>query len=196
MAKVLQVSVLLLASVLAINAQVPTCPNIIPISGWGARAGRFVPVLSIRPAPFVVVHQTGTAGCTTQMECSAVIRDIQSFQLDGNGWPEISYHFLIGGDNRIYAGRGWGRMGQNVDAFSNQAINVGYIGTFAQNPPTAETQALLNTLIDCGIESRALAANVAVVSQCQVTRIVSCEGSAIHTWIQGHPRFQATPTPV
>lgn len=57
---VLQELVLIFAGILAVSAQGPSpCPYIVPRSGWSGRDARFVPVLPIRPAPFVVVHPTG-----------------------------------------------------------------------------------------------------------------------------------------
>lgn len=159
MAKFLQVSLLVLAGVLAVSAQ---CPAIIPRNGWSTRESRFVSVLPIRPTPLVVAHPTGTDTCFTQAECSALIREIQTFQMDANGWPEISYHFLIGGDNRIYQGRGWGRLGQNVGQFSNQAINVGFLGRFVDETPSAEALEAFESLVGCGVSEGALTANVAV----------------------------------
>lgn len=193
MTKILQVSFLVVAAILAVSAQ---CPAVIPRGGWSTRTARIVPVLPIRPAPFVIVHPTGTEPCTSQAGCSAAIREIQDFQVDGNGWPEISYHFLIGGDNRIYAGRGWGRQGANVERFSNQAINIGYIGRFNNDRPTAEAAALLDSLVACGISAGALASDVNVIAQCQVTGIVSCEATTIFEWISEHSRFTQNPQPV
>lgn len=193
MAKVLQVCFLIFAGLLAVSAQ---CPNIIPRGGWNARTPRAVPVLPIRPAPFVVVHATQTAPCTSQADCSAIIRDIQTFQMEANGWPDISYHFLVGEDNNIYEGRGWGRLGQNIDQFTNQAINIGYIGTFATTTPAESAAALLDSLVNCGVSAGALAQNVEVVAQCQVTRFVSCPASTIFEWISEHERFTDSPTPV
>jgi hypothetical protein len=195
MAKFLQVSVLLALGFIAVSAQ-SNCPAVVPRGGWNARDIRNVPVLPIRPAPFVIVHPTGTNSCSTQAECSEIIRNIQDFQTQANGWSDISYHFLIGGDNRIYAGRGWGRMGENVEGFSNQAINIGYIGRFNDAAPNAEAAALLDQLVNCGIAERALATNVRVIAQCQAARFVTCEATRIFSWISEHPRFVATPRPV
>lgn len=193
MSKILQVLFLTLAGLLAVSAQ---CPQIVPRAGWSTRDARFIAVLPIRPTPFVIVHPTGTSSCTTQTACSEIIRNIQTFQMDANGWPDISYHFLIGDDNNIYQGRGWGRMGENVEGFNNQAINVGYIGSYTQNPPSAATIELLESLIACGISERALDQNVEVVAQCQVTRMVSCAATTIFDWISEHPRFSENPRPV
>lgn len=195
MAKVLFVSFLAFAGVLAVSSQ-SVCPDIIPRAGWAARTPRSIPVLPIRPAPFVIAHPTQTPPCRTQAECSATIRDIQAFQMEANGWPDISYHFIIGSDYRIYEGRGWGRLGENVGGFSNQAINVGFIGTFNQNPITEGGLVALDALIACGISAGALAQNVDVAAQCQVTNIVSCSATTVFGWVSEHPRFTANPVPV
>ena len=196
MEKVLLVSFLIFAGVLAASAQ-NACPDIIPRGGWSARTPRFVPVLPIRPAPVVVVHPANTTPCRTQAECSETIRNIQTFQMEVNGWPDISYHFMIGADYRIYEGRGWGRLGENIELFTNQAINIGFLGTFAVEPPSEAASELFDALIACGISQGALAQDVAVVAQCQVNpRIVSCERSTIFNWVTEHPRYEADPRPV
>lgn len=196
MEKVLLVSFLIFAGVLAVSAQ-NACPEIIPRGGWSARTPRFVPVLPIRPAPLVVIHPANVAPCTNQAACSEAIRNIQTFQMEVNGWPDISYHFLIGADYRIYEGRGWGRVGENVENFTNQAINIAYLGRFAVDPPSERATELLDSLIACGIAQGSLAPDVVVAAQCQVIpRIASCERSTIFNWITQHPRFESDPTPV
>lgn len=197
MVKVLLISFLIFAGVSAISAQ-NECPYIIPRGGWNARTPtRVVPVLPIRPAPVVVIHATNTVPCDNTVACSAFIRDIQSFHMEANGWPDISYHFLIGADYRIYEGRGWGRIGENVERFTNQAINIGFLGTFNRDPPSERVTALINSLIECGISEGALDQDVVVVAQCQVNpRIVSCDRTTIFNWISEHPRFEAEPRPV
>lgn len=193
MGRILEVTILLLAALTAVSAQ-DNCPDIISRLAWGSRTtSADVPVLPIRPAPFVIIHHTQTEVCTNIVNCSPIIRDIQSFHMAGNGWRDISYHFLMAADYRLYEGRGWGRRGENVGGFTNQAINVGLIGTFQVDPPTDDVLEVLDNLIACGISQGALASNVAVIAQCQVTSIVSCEGSTIFDWVSQHPRFIANP---
>lgn len=116
--------------------------------------------------------------------------------MEANQWRDISYHFLIGEDNRIYAGRGWAREGQNVEDFSNQAINIGYIGSFVNGRPSESAAALLESLIECGVSQRTLAQNVSVVAQCQVVPFVGCDQSSIFEWISENPRFEENPQAV
>lgn len=196
MSKIILVSVLVIASVLAVAAQ-SACPTIVPRQGWLARTpGLPLPLLAVRPAPFVIVHPTATAACSTPDVCSEQLRNIQDFQMEGNGWRDISYHFLIGEDNRIYAGRGWAREGENVDEFNNQAINVGYIGSFNTVQPTEAAAALLDSLIECGISQGTLAEDVRVIAQCQAVPFVGCAQTTIFDWISENPRFESDPTAV
>lgn len=190
-----QVLFLVLAVTAVVTAQ-NNCPVIFPRGSWSTRSASFIPVLPIRPAPFVVFHPTQQQPCASLATCSPIIRDIQTFHIEANGWPDISYHFLIGADYRIYEGRGWGRVGVNVDRFSNQAINVGLIGGFSTSVPSVNATNVINEFINCGISVGALAADVTVLAQCQVTNMVSCEATTIFQWLSDHSRFVSNPRPV
>lgn len=180
-------------------AQQIECPEIVTRAAWGGIPARHVPVLPIRPAPFLIVHATHLTIdeiCITIPGCAAQIRDIQSFQMLANGWPDISYHFIMTAQHIFYTGRGWGRMGENVGDYNNQAINVGFLGTFHQDMPGSETTETFNQFIECGIAQGFLDANVRVLAQCQVTGIVTCNSSNLHEWLSSNPRFEPNPHPV
>lgn len=190
---------LVICGVLASAAAQEGCPDFVARAAWGGFPARFVPVLPIRPAPYVVVHPTHLTideTCTTMPVCAAKLRDIQNFQMLANGWPDISYHFVMTAQNVFYTGRGWGRLGENVGEYNNQAINVGFLGSFQQNMPGDLNTETFNRFLDCGIQQGFLDANVRVLAQCQVTGIVACDSSRIHEWISEHPRFESNPHPV
>lgn len=187
---------LLIFGVLASAAAQEDCPEIIPRGAWGGFPARHVPVMPIRPAPFVIIHPTHRIIdelCTTAPACSAKLRDIQSFQMLANGWPDISYHFIMTAQQVFYTGRGWGRMGENVGAYNNQAINVGFLGM--EFTPGAITAGNFNRFIECGIQRGFLDANVRIVAQCQITGIVTCDTSNLYDWVTEHPRFEPNPQP-
>lgn len=195
MAKLSFLSIFVAAFFIAALAQAP-CPLMYSRENWGARLSRHVPVLPIRPAPLIVIHPTLTGICAHIDECAPIIRDIQEFQVEANGWPDISYHFLMAADYRVYQGRGWGRLGENIKAFTNQAINIGFIGPFRTQPPSINVTNALEELISCGISLGALAQNVRIVAQCQVTPMVSCEASQIYNYVSTLERFEPNPRPV
>ncbi|KAK9752004.1 hypothetical protein QE152_g4582 [Popillia japonica] len=43
--------------------------------------------------------------------------------MDSNGWADIGYNFLIGGDGYIFQGRGWDKLGAHVKSFNNLLKN-------------------------------------------------------------------------
>jgi peptidoglycan recognition protein len=183
-----------LASFSLINCQ---CPTIVTRATWGAQPPQgVIPVLTQRPAPYVIVHQTGPISnfCTNANACRQEMRTVQSHQMDFYGYPDIAYSFTIGEDLLVYTARGWVAQGQSLGAFSNQAVNIGYIGNFDGRQPSLRSRELLDTLIQCGITAGHLASNVRVIASCQV-QSTQCAANSIHSWIRSHPRFVENPTP-
>ena len=65
------------------------------------------------------------------------------------GWTDIGYNFLIGGDGRVYEGRGWGVTGGHTYGYNSVSVAISYIGTFDNFLPSqAQLQAGLD-LLDC-----------------------------------------------
>ena len=56
---------------------------------------------------------------------------IQDWHINGNGWCDIGYSFLVGGDGNIYEGRGWDEIGAHTGGFnsvvSSQYSSMTYI---------------------------------------------------------------------
>ncbi len=68
---------------------------------WGARAPRsasLVPHTITR----LTVHHAGSQSATTG---PPRYRSWQAWHMDGKGWPDISYHFIVGVDGRVYEAR-------------------------------------------------------------------------------------------
>lgn len=185
--------VLLIFFIASVKSQ---CPTFITRNTWAARAPSApIPVTTIRPVPYVIVHQTGGAFCSTAAACAEQTRNTQNRQMDVNGYPDIAYNFLVGESNSIYIGRGWVQQGQNVGAFANQAMNIAYIGDFNGRQPNLSTRNLLDPIINCGITAGHLRSDVRVVAACQVLG-TSCVTNSIHGWMRDHPRFEENPVPL
>jgi hypothetical protein len=174
------------------------CPTFVTRNTWAARGPTgVIPVITIRPAPYLIVHQTGpiTQFCTSQSACSQQVRNTQNNHMDVQRWPDIAFGFLVGEDNLVYTGRGWVQQGQNVGGFANQAVNLAYIGNFDGRQPNLSTRRLLDTIITCGITAGHLRSDVRVIAACQAQG-TSCITNSIHAWLRDHPRFVENPTPV
>ncbi|CAO1432129.1 unnamed protein product [Diamesa serratosioi] len=192
MGKLILLALVSLFQILVVRGQ---CPTFVTRNVWGARSVGGIGVMPIRPVPLVIVHQTGTEFCTRQSQCSQIVRTLQAFHIDVNGWPDLSFHFLIGEDNLIYTGRGWTQRGENVNQFNNQAINIAYIGNFNNRMPSTTTRALLDSFIQCGITAGHLTSTVSVIASCQVN-VQNCSSNTIFEFISAHPRYNSTPRPV
>ncbi len=60
------------------------CPTIIARSGWGARAAKSNTKMAT-PVPYVVIHHTTGATCTTKNDCINKMKGFQNYHMDTNG---------------------------------------------------------------------------------------------------------------
>ncbi|AKF10123.1 peptidoglycan recognition protein [Sandaracinus amylolyticus] len=92
---------------------------------WGARRGR-CSGRDGRRYRFAIHHtvspQTGNV--------AAMVRGFQRYHMDSNGWCDIGYHFLIGGDGTIYEGRPLEQLGAHVGGHNSGNIGIAFVGCF------------------------------------------------------------------
>ncbi|XP_041773377.1 peptidoglycan-recognition protein SC2-like [Anopheles merus] len=179
-------TVLVLASIClaGVSAQ---CPRIVTRAQWGARAASTAQ-LPIRPAPWVVMHHTAGASCTTDAACAQQMRNIQSFHMDGNGWADIGYNFLVGENGAAYEGRGWGRQGAHAPGYNDRSVGMGVIGTFTNVIPNAAARTAARNLITCGVSLGHIASNYWLIGHRQAVA-TACPGNAFFNEIRTWPRF-------
>ncbi|GJQ76801.1 hypothetical protein Trydic_g14426 [Trypoxylus dichotomus] len=187
MAYKLLITVLLLAFVSWTTA----CPRIFTRAEWGARAANTA-ALATNPPTHVVVHHSATAGCTTQAACMQLVRSFQNFHMDTNGWADIGYNFLIGGNGEIYQGRGWGRTGAHAPGFNNRSLGIAFIGTFTSGLPPAAAINAFHALINCSTGNGNLRTDYWLLGHRQASA-TACPGNALFNAIQGWPRFTNNP---
>ena len=91
-------------------------------SGWGARSPRSTTSVPLSARKEVTLHySTGPTGQS--------VRSIQDFHMDGNGWSDIGYNWLVDDDGTVYEGRGWYVQGAHAAPRNRQGIGVCYIGS-------------------------------------------------------------------
>ncbi|MFG2247823.1 N-acetylmuramoyl-L-alanine amidase [Spirillospora sp. NPDC048823] len=95
--------------------------DIISRAEWDARAPRSRTEVSWSQRTEFVVHYS--EGPTDQS-----VRSIQDFHMDGRGWADIGYNFLVDVGGRIYAGRGWLVVGAHAPDHNTSGIGVCMIG--------------------------------------------------------------------
>lgn len=67
-------------------------------------------------------------------------------------WADIGYNFLVGGDGRIYEGRGWKRVGAHTQNYNSKSIAISFMGNFDKELPNTAMLTAAKNLIDCGVQ--------------------------------------------
>ncbi|CAG0962214.1 hypothetical protein ANRL4_00741 [Anaerolineae bacterium] len=138
-----------------------TPPVIIPRDQWGARTvnhqasneSGFAPANPLGWLEYqgdlaavystVAIHHSYPVRRDT-----GTMRELQDIHMDGQGWADIGYHFGVGGDGKVYAGRDIRARGSNVAGHNTGVIGVVAIGDFeSEVPALAQLNALQNLIL-------------------------------------------------
>ena len=141
----------------------PAWANIWPRSAWGARdwssstpgCGSGPKYGSVRGA---VVHHTVTTNSYSPDEALSLLRGIQAFHIDANGWCDIGYNFVVDRYGRAFEGRAGGMdravIGAQVAGFNSVTTGIALLGQYqpgasppAADVPPAQLDALRSVLV-------------------------------------------------
>jgi hypothetical protein len=116
-----------------------SAPLIIPRSSWGANelikrgTPRYADNLSL-----AVVHHTAGANAYTREESAAIVRAIQLYHVQGNGWNDIGYNFLVDKYGQVFEGRFGGVernvVGAHAEGFNTGSTGVAVLGSYGGAP--------------------------------------------------------------
>jgi nucleoid-associated protein YgaU len=114
-------------------------------AGWHAapRRGSAVAMTPTR----VTVHHTDGNQTMSEAATMAEVRSIQQYHMEGHGWDDIGYHFLIDGQGRVVEGRPAQTMGAHVLGANENNIGIAMMGNFEKIQPTAAQLESLARLI-------------------------------------------------
>ncbi len=127
-------------------------PSIVPRLSWGAdesiRRGPPSYASSLR---FAVVHHTAGRSDYTRTEAAAIVKGIQLYHVQSNGWNDIGYNFLVDRFGTIYEGR-YGGIDKNVvgahaQGFNTGSVGVAVLGTYGSSAPSRAAQDALAGLL-------------------------------------------------
>ena len=125
-------------------------PIILPRSAWGADETKRLPDPTYAPIQKLIVHHSATA---LSGDIAADIRAIYKFHLEGRGWADIAYNFIVDPNGRIWEGR-WARdfpppevpTGENLEGlgvvgahtlnFNTGSCGVMVLGDYRASQPT------------------------------------------------------------
>ncbi len=115
-----------------------------PRSAWNVRATTTSTTSALKMA---VVHHTASSNDYAASQVPAILRSIQAYHMDTNGWSDIAYNFLVDRFGTIWEGRGGGMgnavIGAHAMGFNTGSVGVSVIGNFAGvSAPSASLEAV------------------------------------------------------
>jgi N-acetylmuramoyl-L-alanine amidase/FlgD Ig-like domain len=127
-------------------------PAIVPRASWDADESirrappRFAPKLR-----FAIVHHTAGTNNYSRAQAPAVVKAIELYHVQANGWNDIGYNFLVDRFGTIYEGR-YGGIQRNVIGahalgFNTGSTGIAVLGTYGSAAPSQAAQDALARLI-------------------------------------------------
>lgn len=115
-------------------------PTINDRSTWNARApaGGFGTASSMTRA---IVHHTVGSNSYAAGDVPGILRSIQAYHIDGNGWSDIGYNFLVDRFGRVWEGRDRSieslAIGAHAAGYNTGSVGVASMGNHETAAPTA-----------------------------------------------------------
>ena len=139
-------------------------PPVITRAQWGADESIRKNNQKYAPITKLFVHHTVTSPDGPDPDPAATVRAIYVYHVQGKGWDDIGYNFLIDAQGRVYEGR-WARdyasgetptgedlnengvVGAHVLDHNVGSAGIAMLGDFTNGEPTAAAQATLVKLM-------------------------------------------------
>ena len=121
-----------------------TAPQVYPRAAWGARPAVCTPDVARTLVAAVVHHTADSNGYTTVAQAMQQIRNDQAYHIDGRGWCDIGYNFVVDKWGNVYEGReGSGDrpvIGVHAGGFNTSTVGIAMLGDYSVLTPPAAMQ--------------------------------------------------------
>ncbi|XP_054154746.1 peptidoglycan-recognition protein SC2-like [Oppia nitens] len=162
---------------------------------WGARPSK-LESLPFRPLPVqhVFIHHTDSmAGqCLNKTLCLAAVKQLQAHHMDQEGWDDIGYNDIIGGDGRIYMGRPWFTPGVQPLGLEDKSLTLALVGQYDNNEPTPAMLAVARMWLNCTQGLGVLAGDYQLHGHSDQS-CTNSPGQRVYDTIKTWPQFQSGP---
>jgi hypothetical protein len=121
-------------------------PAVISRAQWGARGQVCAPDVARSLVGAVVHHTAGSNAYTSVAAAMQQIRNDQAYHIDGRGWCDLGYNFIVDKWGNIYEGRAnslsQAVIGVHAGGFNTGTVGVAMLGTYSSAPSAATQQAV------------------------------------------------------
>lgn len=161
-------------------------PNTVPRSAWGARDWAYAtPGCEAGPRyaepQFAIIHHTVNTNTYSAEQADDLIRGIQAFHMDAQGWCDIAYNFIVDRFGRRYEARAGGFdrgvIGGHARGFNTGSIGVALLGDHSKASVSVAAASAVRDLLAWkfyihGIDSRT---TIGYVSGCSTDGGYQCK---------------------
>ena len=155
---------------------------------WGARPPKYVNALaSLASGTFM--HHTVTAAAPAD----AIVRGVQNFHMDGRGWSDIAYSFLVDVNyGVIYEGRGLIRSGGHTAGYNSTSLAICWIANTDDVDPTDVAKRAWNAVYNVIVQHW----GTDLARGHRDVNTTGCPGAYGYAWLRaGRPSEGTTPPP-
>jgi len=134
------------------RVSVASSPPVIPRASWRANeAIRRAPPVYAPSLQLAIVHHTAGTNSYTASQSAAIVRGIEIYHVQGNGWNDIGYNFLVDKYGQVFEGR-YGGIDRNVvgahaEGFNTGSVGIALLGNYNSAAPSAAALRSLTKLI-------------------------------------------------
>ncbi|CRK88995.1 CLUMA_CG002543, isoform A [Clunio marinus] len=169
-----------------------TAISIVTRNEWSARDPKMVERFT-GTIPFVIIHHSYIPkACYDEDGCSKAMRKMQDMHQLKNGWNDIGYSFAVGGDGRIYHGRGYNVIGAHSPRYNDKSIGICLIGDWTIEKPPQAMLSATKRFIELSVENGFLSPNYKLLGHRQV-RNTECPGQRLYEEISSWSHFSNKP---
>ncbi|KAH8294296.1 hypothetical protein KR054_010504 [Drosophila jambulina] len=174
--------VMLIASLaaMAVHGEEPT---IVTRAEWSAKAPSGPMDGMETPLPRAVIAHTAGNGCTDDVGCALQVRNLQTFQMTRQKFSDIGYHYLIGGNGKVYEGRSPSQRGAFAGPNNEGSLGIAFIGIFNEQAPRQEAIEAAKKLLEQAVQKGQLAEDYKLLGHRQLSATLS-PGDALYALIQ------------
>ncbi|SDY15505.1 N-acetylmuramoyl-L-alanine amidase [Micromonospora pattaloongensis] len=109
-------------------------PNMVTRAGWGANEAITRPAEYRKEVKAVFVHHTAGSNTYNCSESASIIRAIQTYHVQTNGWEDIGYNFLVDKCGTLFEGHAGGIdkpvLGAHTLGFNTDTTGIAVLGTY------------------------------------------------------------------
>ena len=139
----------------AVRTRIPQLagkPTIITRAQWGANeAIRRAPPVYADTVHLAIVHHTAGSNSYRAGQSAAIVRAIELYHVQGNGWNDIGYNFLVDKYGQVFEGRYGGMtravIGAHAMGFNAGSTGIALIGNYGSAGVTPAARAALVSLL-------------------------------------------------